>query len=73
MTEIAIEIFKTNVYNQKTSIEIIDCLKAMFPHLAVNFDLEDCDKILRVKGSLIPIPCIIELLYKMGFLCERIE
>ncbi len=73
MTEISIEIFKTNVQNQKISGEILIFLKGMFPNLSVNFDLEDCDRILRVEGSTIPIHCLIEVLYKMGIICERIE
>ncbi len=73
MTEISIEIFKTNVQQQKTSREILTFLKDMFPNLSVSFDLEDCDKILRVEGTIIPIHGIIEALYKMGFICERIE
>lgn len=36
----------------------------------INFDLEDCDRILRVEAESISYQTIIELLNKNGFLAE---
>ncbi|WP_262708982.1 hypothetical protein [Flavobacterium hiemivividum] len=41
--------------------------------LQINFDLDDCDKILRVEGEIIPIVAIIELLINENYKCEVLE
>ncbi|MBP1222563.1 hypothetical protein [Flavobacterium sp. 1355] len=43
-----IEIFKTNVNSKRQSNRILKILKNIFPDASFIFDLEDCDKILRV-------------------------
>ncbi|MET3126277.1 hypothetical protein ABID42_001379 [Arcicella rosea] len=73
MTEIVIEIFKTNVSNKQTSDEVLNLLKGFYPHLKINFDLDDCDNILRVQGHNFPSNHIVEILSQMGLCCERIE
>lgn len=46
-----VEVFKTNVRSPKAARRIIKSLsKLSAPHKA-NFDLEDCDKILRVEAQ----------------------
>jgi hypothetical protein len=44
-----IEIFKTNVNDLNGAAVIINYFSKHFPDLQVNFDLEDCDRILRVE------------------------
>lgn len=65
-----IEVFKTNVQEVDQSIMIVGKLLEHFPNSIVNFDLEDCDKILRVHASSISNHKIIELLNSYGFHCE---
>lgn len=65
-----IEVFKTNVQEVDQSIMIVGKLLEHFPTSIVNFDLEDCDKILRVHASSISNHKIIELLNSYGFHCE---
>ena len=43
-----IEIFKTNVNNEQLANRIICGLNHLYPNYLINFDLEDCDKVLRV-------------------------
>jgi hypothetical protein len=43
-----VEVFKTNVEELKASKQIIQVLLEQFPSHKINFDLDDCDKILRV-------------------------
>jgi DNA uptake protein ComE-like DNA-binding protein len=43
-----IEVFKTNMSSWEEAKKLTDLLALRFPHVSVNFDLEDCDKILRV-------------------------
>jgi hypothetical protein len=45
-----IEIFKTNVQNKTQARQIINLLQSMFSEAAINFDLHDRDKILRIDG-----------------------
>lgn len=46
-----IEVFKTDVSSGQTATRILEQLSALWPDLKVNFDLEDCDKILRVESK----------------------
>ena len=66
---IMIEVFKTNVEDPRDAVRLIDRIQKTFVGYKANFDLEDCDKILRVKSnaSLIQSILIINLLEKMGF------
>jgi len=50
-----VEIFKTNVKNKRLAGRIVKRLKADFPSHHFNFDLEDCDRILRVQTGGIEI------------------
>lgn len=45
-----IEVFKTDVKKNKQAKSVIKHLRQKFPHFRVNFDLEDCDNILRVEN-----------------------
>ncbi|MEG0850944.1 hypothetical protein ACHRVK_17315 [Flavobacterium plurextorum] len=65
-----IEVFKTNVQEVEQSIMIVGKLLEHFPNSAINFDLEDCDKILRINDSKISNHKIIELVNSFGFHCE---
>lgn len=64
-----VEVFKTNVYEQRHAMMLLDRIHAAFSHYAANFDLEDCDRILRVKCAtgLIPPQGLIALLKDHGF------
>lgn len=46
-----VEVFKTNVIDIKDAQKIIDQIHARFSHYRANFDLDDCDKILRISCS----------------------
>jgi hypothetical protein len=48
-----VEVFKTNVKQKKKAFEIIASLQMILPDAKINFDLDDCDKILRIEGELI--------------------
>lgn len=68
-----VEVFKTNVAEVNESKKIIQKLLQRFPEAKINFDLEDCDKILRVQGDYISIETVIEALNLGGFYCEILE
>ena len=44
-----VEVFKTNVKDQGVADKLIDQIHRIFIGYMANFDLEDCDNILRVK------------------------
>lgn len=67
-----VEIFKTNVNDRHEAEKLIGKLAIAFPAYASNFDLEDCDRILRVEtfsGS-IQVSGLIEFLLHSGIHAE---
>jgi len=65
-----VEVFKTNVQQDDQARQLIKKLLGHFPHCKINFDLQDCDKILRVAGIQIYPDKIIELINPSGYHCE---
>ena len=45
-----IEVFKTDVHSKVLALKIKHHLIDYFPHLKINFDLEDCDRIMRIES-----------------------
>jgi hypothetical protein len=45
-----IEVFKTNVANKKAAKVILEEIGTRQPEYKCNFDLEDCDKVLRIEN-----------------------
>jgi hypothetical protein len=68
-----VEVFRTNIKDKVNAAEVVKDLKGFLPAAKVNFDLHDCDNILRIEGQYIPIPKVRELLQNMGFYCEVLE
>lgn len=44
-----VEIFKTSVCRASEAEAVIKVLLKRFPQYRINFDLEDCDRILRIE------------------------
>lgn len=65
-----IEVFKTNVETKKQALKILTQLSNHYPNVHVNFDLSDCDRILRVEGETVLPERIIELIHANGFYCD---
>ena len=65
-----IEVFKTNVQELTHANEIIELLLQYFPGSKINFDMHDCDKVLRIEGeNFIPVK-IMALVEEHGFHCS---
>jgi hypothetical protein len=67
-----IEVFKTNVISQLHASILVNRIQEKFSHYSANFDLVDCDKILRIKcnrGGVQP-SAVIGLLKDLGFHAE---
>ena len=67
-----IEVFKTNVDNAQDAGRLIDFIHQRFVHYSANFDLQDCDNILRIEScnGEVHIPSVISLLSRYGFAAE---
>jgi hypothetical protein len=50
-----IEVFKTNIKDQDVADKLIDQIHKTFIGYKANFDLQDCDNILRVKCMIGPV------------------
>lgn len=46
-----VEVFKTNVGSKRAAKIILEEIGSHQPHYKCNFDLEDCDKVLRIENS----------------------
>jgi hypothetical protein len=68
-----IEVFKTNVQEDGDAGMLVAMLLEHFPGSEINFDLEDCDKILRIKHNKIAPHEVVPILNKKGFACEVLE
>lgn len=44
-----VEVFKTNVNKRRQASMLLDAIHKAFGNHKANFDLDDCDKILRVQ------------------------
>ena len=65
-----VEVFKTNVQQHEQADQLASVLRGRFDFCKINFDLDDCDKILRVEGKHICVETIIEILNTRGLRCE---
>ena len=65
-----VEVFKTNVQKKAQSKMLLSILSEAFPAFKINFDLSDCDKVLRVEGDNMEVLRIMILVKKHGFDCE---
>ena len=68
-----VEVFKTNVLKKAQSKTLLCILSEAFPSSKINFDLSDCDKVLRVEGENIETLRIMILLKEHGVKCETLE
>lgn len=68
-----IEIFKTNVENEDQAKSLFALLYVQIPAAEINFDLEDCDRILRIKGAFFCCRDVIQTLTSNGFECCLLE
>lgn len=67
-----VQIFKTDVQTKELSEIIIKLLLEKYPTYQINFDLEDCDRILRVENKIVDVKGIIGLLASKNHRCEAL-
>ena len=68
-----IYVFKTSVKTKNQAKGLKPHLDKLLPNAKWNFDLEDCDKILRIDSEENIVFKIIDLLNIHKFYCEELE
>jgi hypothetical protein len=46
-----VEIFRTNLNNPQATKALASAIRRQFPNYKISFDLDDCDRILRVANT----------------------
>ncbi|MBU3024741.1 hypothetical protein Q4603_18755 [Zobellia galactanivorans] len=64
-----IEVYKTNILKKKQVKGIKKQIKNKFPNYCVDFDIEDCDHILRIEtfNEALDNDVIINIVQELGF------
>lgn len=67
-----VEVFKTNVDHAEEAQLLCRELRQTFPGYEVNFDLDDCDRVLRVKSGSgrIDVMPVVRILGNYGYQAE---
>ena len=68
-----VEVFKTNIQETGVVQKITALLLEHFPESKINFDLHDCDKILRFEGEMISVSKVINVVKANGFTCSVLD
>jgi len=70
-----IEVFKTNVRNRSHAKMLVSQIHTAFGGYEANFDLDDCDNILRIKSitGTVQASRLIAFLRDFGFNAEILE
>ncbi|MCS4434585.1 hypothetical protein [Aquiflexum gelatinilyticum] len=64
-----IEVFKTNVHSIDEALSLVALIQCAFLEVKANFDLDDCDRILRVEGCMEVIGKIPLFMKEKGYEC----
>jgi hypothetical protein len=75
MAYIYVEVFKTSVEHSNEAKELLKILQTHFPECSFNFDLDDCDRILRAQGVRIlqEVSCVIQVVAATGHRIEVLQ
>ena len=68
-----VEVFKTNIQRKRTAAKIKVELLLRFPDCKINFDLNDCDRILRIESAIGIGRKIEQAVSEKGFYCEELQ
>jgi len=68
-----VEIFKTSVESEHEAAFVIRNLQSKIPNARINFDLHDCDNILRIENVYVPVPLIMQTLEGLGHSCLLLQ
>jgi len=66
-------VFKTNVSSKKKVSKVSSLLTSVAAIKGWNFDLDDCDKVLRIEAIDIKPGFVESLLHTAGFNCQELD
>ena len=67
-----VEVFKTNVERHDHATMLVDQIHQVFTEYKANFDLDDCDRILRIEGPA-SAQTVIGMMNANGFACVVLD
>ena len=67
-----VEVFTTNVEEKNEAAALAALLLQLYPGCNISFDLDDCDRILRVQGKAYPKD-IVRFMNDCGYECKVLE
>jgi hypothetical protein len=63
-----IEVFKTNITDECKATQVCEAIAHEFPEYAINFDLQDCDHVMRIQSrEIVDCIAIVRLIQACGF------
>ena len=65
-----VEVFKTDVVDTTESTSLTFVLSKEFVDYKINFDLSDCDRILRIESQNINVDRVLSIVNGMGYQCQ---
>jgi hypothetical protein len=65
-----VEIFRTNITDGMQANLLLRLLKEQWPQYEASFDLEDCDRILRIESDVVDLAQITSMMQLQGYVCE---
>ncbi len=70
-----VEVFRSDIYDAATAAHLLKLIHNMLPLYTATFDLEDCDRILRVQCRQEPVNAdkLIAVFHAEGFRAEVLE
>ncbi|MBC7937052.1 MAG: hypothetical protein H7Y86_17015 [Rhizobacter sp.] len=69
-----IEVFKTNITQASIANDVVESLLEILPQCKINFDLHDCDNILRIESvEMLNTEDVKVHLEKIGFRAELLD
>lgn len=73
MVEMMIEIFRTDVKNKQLAGKITQQINSLFTVKSINFDLSDCDRVLRIEATHLNNSEVIKIVNSFGHECTELE
>jgi hypothetical protein len=67
-----VEVFVTDIPTIDFAIQVHQEIQELFPAARITFDLEDCDRILKIEDDDIDSEQVIHLVSKLGFMCRML-
>ncbi|MES2761353.1 MAG: hypothetical protein V4677_04060 [Bacteroidota bacterium] len=68
-----VEVFKTNIQDPDLANSVLQELALLLPSATINFDLNDCDHILRVQSPEDVTRHILTFFERSGHFCEVLD